>query len=44
VPEILAERLFPSRISLPARLVLYYRRATETRLIRGRSHRLRYAD
>jgi len=44
VPEILTERLFPSRIELPPRLARYYRRTTQTRLIRGRRHRLRYAD
>ncbi len=45
VKEILGERLFPSRVVLPARLEKYYRREVVTRLIpRGRRHRLAYAD
>ncbi|MEZ5064347.1 MAG: hypothetical protein R3B81_06400 [bacterium] len=45
VAEILSERLFVSKIALPARWDGYYRRRVIT-LARGRSrpHRLRYAD
>ncbi len=42
--EVLKERLFPSRIGLPARWALYYTRDVMTRAIpRCRTHRLRYA-
>ena len=45
VGEVLAERLFPSRIELPERLMQYYRRTLHTRAIpNGRQHRLRLAD
>jgi hypothetical protein len=43
-PEILATRLFPSRIRLPARWQRYYDREIPTRRIpNGSRHRLRYA-
>jgi len=43
--EVLAERLFPSRVRLPNRLEVYYRRETRTRMIpRFRRHRCVYAD
>lgn len=42
--QILRERLFPSRIRLPQRLMRYYRRQTMTRPIREpRLHQLTYA-
>jgi hypothetical protein len=42
--EILAERLFPSRVRLPERLARYYWRQIHTRAYaKQRSHRLRYA-
>jgi hypothetical protein len=42
--DVLAERLFPSRIALPARLADYYWRRIPTRRIpNGRRHTLRYA-
>lgn len=42
---VLARRLFPSRISLPIRLLRYYRGEVRTRRIsNNRTHRLRYAD
>ncbi len=45
VAEVLAERQWPGRVLLPARLECYYRRAVLTRRIaRCRGHRLRYAD
>lgn len=45
VKDILKHRLFPSRIRLPPRLRIYYRRETVTRRIpNGRTHRLRFAD
>jgi hypothetical protein len=44
VDDVLAERLFPSRIVLPERLATYYWRLTPTRgLANPRLHRLRYA-
>ena len=44
VEEVLATRLFPSRVGLPERWALYYWRSTPTRRIsNGRVHRLRYA-
>jgi transposase-like protein len=44
VEEVLSERLFPSRIGLPARLQRYYDRDTPTRRIpNGDAHRLQYA-
>jgi hypothetical protein len=44
VDEVLAARLFPKRIVLPDRWVLYYWRLTPTRRIpNGRVHALRYA-
>jgi hypothetical protein len=44
VEELLKERLFPSMVKLPERLMVYYRRDVKTRQIpRGRRHRLRYA-
>jgi transposase-like protein len=44
VVELLARRLFPSRVGLPARLQRYYERRIETRRIpNGRRHELRYA-
>jgi hypothetical protein len=44
VPEVLAPRLFASRIDLPGRLSVYYRREVETRqLPRNRRHELSYA-
>lgn len=43
--EVLARRLFPSRVPLPACWERYYRRAVPTRAIpRCATHRLRYAD
>jgi len=43
--EVLAERLFPSRVRLPNRLEVYYRRETPTRMIpHFRRHRCVYAD
>jgi hypothetical protein len=43
--EVLAKRLFASRIGLPERLERYYRRLTTTAALRtNRQHRLRYAD
>ena len=45
VKEILAKRLFRSRIRLPERLERYYRRTLQTRAIpNGRTHRLVFAD
>jgi transposase-like protein len=45
VDDVLGERLFPSRIELPARLAVYYRRETVTRrLPSGTRHRLKLAD
>lgn len=42
--EVLARRLFPSRIRLPERLAVYYRLETKTRMIpNGVRHCLRYA-
>ncbi|MFQ5381784.1 MAG: hypothetical protein ACE5EF_09205 [Dehalococcoidia bacterium] len=44
VAEVLGRRLFPSRVRLPERLGIYYRRETMTRLIpAGRRHQLVYA-
>jgi transposase-like protein len=44
VRDVLARRLFPSRIALPARLARYYWRLTPTRgLVNPRSHQLRLA-
>jgi transposase-like protein len=44
VAEVLRERLFPSRIRLPDRLAIYYRRETKTRMIPNSAvHCLRYA-
>ncbi len=44
VREVLAERLFPSRVRLPERWARYYWREIQTRrLPRGRTHRRRYA-
>ncbi len=44
VAEVLAQRLFPSRVKLPARLRHYYFRRVPTRGIpRGRRHELRLA-
>ena len=44
VDEVLAERLFPQRVGLPARWEPYYWRLTPTRRIpNGRRHALRYA-
>jgi hypothetical protein len=44
VEEVLSTRLFPSRIGLPERVMKYYRREIETRLIpNGRGHALKYA-
>jgi hypothetical protein len=44
VRDVLAERLFPSRIRLPARLQRYYDRDTPTRCIpNGNAYRLTYA-
>ena len=44
VDEVLAERLFPTRIELPERWGRYYWRLTPTRRIpNGRKHALRYA-
>jgi transposase-like protein len=42
--DVLAQRLFPTRIPLPERWEVYYRRETATRrLPQGRIHRARYA-
>lgn len=44
VEEVLARRLFPTRIELPERLARYYWRLTTTRgLVNARVHRLRLA-
>lgn len=44
VDDVLAERLFPSRVALPPRLATYYWRLTPTRgLANPRTHRLRFA-
>jgi hypothetical protein len=44
IGEVLACRLFPSRVRLPTRLQAYYRRDVETRQLRSnRRHELRYA-
>jgi transposase-like protein len=44
VEEVLSRRLFPSQVGLPQRLMKYYRRQIETRLIpKGRGHALKYA-
>jgi transposase-like protein len=44
VAEVLARRLFPSRVRLPERLAVYYRRETRTRAIPNPTrHALRYA-
>jgi len=44
VDDVLAERLFPSRIRLPERVARYYWRLTPTRgLVNPRVHRLRFA-
>jgi len=44
VGEVLAARLFPTRVRLPQRWAQYYRRAVVTRAIPGGTgHRLRYA-
>ena len=44
VAEVLGGRLFPTRVRLPERLAVYYRRATVTRMIpAGRTHDLVYA-
>jgi len=44
VEEVLRNRLFPSRIRLPRRLEIYYRRQTPTRCLPGaRVHALSYA-
>jgi hypothetical protein len=44
VREVLARRLFPSRVGLPGRLGAYYRREVRTRqLARNCRHELRYA-
>ena len=45
VPEILADRIFPSRVGLPRRLETYYRRLTATAAIASnRIHSRSYAD
>jgi len=42
--ELLKRRLFPSRVTLPARWIHYYWKALVTRAIpKGRDHRLKYA-
>jgi hypothetical protein len=44
VPQLLKERLFPSRIELPARWAEYYWRRVGTRMfVNNREHRLRFA-
>jgi transposase-like protein len=44
VDDVLAKRLFPSRVGLPERLARYYWRLTPTRgLAHPRTHRLRFA-
>ena len=44
VPDLLNERLFPSRVTLPERWQSYYRKEIQTRAIpRGTKHRLKYA-
>jgi hypothetical protein len=44
IRDVLARRLFPSRVSLPARLMMYYRREIQTRQLSiNCSHDLRYA-
>ena len=44
VPEVLARRLFASRVGLPEKLQAYYRREVETRqLPRNTRHELSYA-
>jgi transposase-like protein len=44
VPELLGERLFPSRVRLPERWAKYYWRLVRTRMIpRGVAHTRRYA-
>jgi transposase-like protein len=44
IDEVLEERLFPSRISLPRRWQLYYRREIRTRALAvNRRHTLKYA-
>jgi hypothetical protein len=44
VPEILKQRLFPSRIPLPERWRGYYQKEIQTRAIpKGTTHRLKYA-
>ncbi len=45
VADVLKRRLFPSRVVLPERLAIYYRRDLVTRrLPRGRRHQLSYAQ
>jgi hypothetical protein len=45
VADVLACRLFPTRVSLPARLLRYYRGEVPTRrFTNNRTHRLSYAD
>ena len=45
VVDVLKRRLFPSRVVLPERLAVYYRREIVTRrLPRGRRHQLSYAQ
>jgi transposase-like protein len=44
VADVLARRLFPSRVRLPGRLAVYYRRESGTRMIpAGTKHELVYA-
>ena len=44
VGELFGRRLFPRRVALPQRLMVYYRREVATRRIpNGRRHQLRYA-